>query len=171
MIAYDDAEEPSMAGFLKRLFPKREPVKPGDVAPVEFAADLFRCGIHVLACGGGVIPEPQRAVRELKRKYGQDGLLRESKNLLFESPLDSKYPEGTRSVATGIIYHLADRELFRDLVETRSQWLERPGDLSARIGTIETLISAIAPKLGLPCPEGVSPMDVQDAADCFCIYG
>jgi hypothetical protein len=158
-----------MAGFLKRLFPKREPVKPGDVTPVDFAADLFCCGVHVLPCGGGVIPEPRRAVRELKRKYGQEGLLRESKILLFESPLDSKYPEGTRSVATGILYRLADGELLRDLVETRSRWLQSPGDLSDRIRAIEGLISGIAFTLRLPCPEGLSPVDVQAESDSYCI--
>ncbi|MHC5006905.1 MAG: hypothetical protein ACYTGF_06050 [Planctomycetota bacterium] len=156
-----------MTGFLKRLLPKRDPVNPGDVAPVDFAVDLFLFGLHILPCGGGVIPEPRRAVRTLKRKYGQEGLVRESKILLFESPLDSEYPEGTRSVATGIIYHLADKELFRDLVETRSQWLEDPGDLSGRIRTIEALISGIAFRLKLPCPEGLSPVDVQAECDYF----
>ena len=114
-----------------------------------------------------MIPEPQRAVRELKRKYGQEGLLRESKIFLFESPLDSEYPEGTRSVATGNINYQADGELFRDLVATRSQWLESPGGLSGRIRTIEALISGIAFRLKLPCPEGLSPMDLQAENDGF----
>ncbi len=112
-----------------------------------------------------MIPEPRRAVAELKRKYGREGLVRESRILLWESPLDSTYPEGTRSVATGIIYHLADGELFRDLVETRSQWLGSSGDLSGKITRIETLISGIARRLKLPCPEGVSPMDAQE--ECY----
>jgi hypothetical protein len=160
-----------MAGFLKRLFAKREPVKPGDVTPGDFASDLFRSGIYVLPCGGGVISEPRRAVRELESKYGQEGLMRESRILLFETPLDSKYPEGSRAVATGIIYLLADGEIFRDLVEMRSQWREGPGDLPGRILTIEALISGIAFRLQLPCPEGLAPMDVQAAADCIGLDG
>ena len=160
-------QEPNTAGFWKKLLSRREPVKPGEVAPTDFAVDLFRHGVYVLVCGGGVIAEPRRAIGQLKRKYGPEGLLRESRILLFESPGDSRFPEGTRSVASGIIYHLADGELLQDLVETRSQWLASPGDLCGKIKRIETLISGIARKLKLACPEGVSSMDAEQEHYAF----
>lgn len=145
-------------------------MKPGEMTPADFARDLFRHGVYVLPCGGGVISEPRRALAELERRYGREGLLRESRILLLEAPCEGPYPEGSEAVAMGIIYHLAEGELLRDLVETRRRWLESDVDLPGRMRTIETLISGIAPKLGLPCPEGVAPMDPQEC-DAFLMEG
>lgn len=161
-----------MLEFIRKILSGRGPViQPGEVTPLDFSRDLFRHGVYVLPCGGGVIPEPRRAIGELEGRYGREGLLREARKLLFEASLEESYPEGSLSTASGILYHLADRDLYRELVGARGEWLARaqeegrgvPGEggLNRRLERLQNLIGGISNRLRLPLPEGVPALDPQ----------
>jgi hypothetical protein len=142
-----------------------------------FADTLFREGVDVLPCGGGVTTAPLRALPVLMKKYGKDKLIRLCMKLLFYTPVENDYPEGSDSVAEGVLYHLADADLLRELItirQDRSPLLkERDKDdifedkATIRMKLLEELISGICGRLQLPYPEGLSALDPQEEAYLF----
>lgn len=134
---------------------------------IPFGTLLFRHGIHVLGCGGGVISEPRRAIRELSYPFGRDGLIAEAWRYLFEPIEGEPQPEGTGVTAMGILYELADAAFYARLVAERERWLAEGEEGEGRAATAELVIRGIASRLDLPLPEGVEPISARDECTCF----
>jgi len=144
----------------------------------KFAKDLFRSGVYVLGCGGGVISQPRRALGALKPEYELDELLRLSMEMLFEQPTDWRCPEGTIGTARGIICHIGDADLVQRLLCMREEWLPTPGEAPAdndpeqalrasKVEHVEVLVAGLSSRLGLPLPEGIAPMHPLDEYNLF----
>lgn len=140
----------------------------------EFARDLFKYGVHVLACGGGVVPEPRSAIRSLNYKYGKDGLLWGA-YLIYVGEKDVlKKPllEGTGSVVFGILYYLGNQELLQKLISVYRKEVNA-GDPSVtdpkdyHLGSSETLVAGICDRMGRPLPVGIRPLSPEDKCRLF----
>ena len=77
-----------------------------------FVYRLFRDGVYVLPCGGGVISEPREAIKRLAGKYDRDDLNRLCLEIVHRQaePGGFDFPEGVLGTATGIIEYLPDEK-------------------------------------------------------------
>ena len=148
--------------------PLREGLPPLYYDP--FVRQLVEYGRHILACGGGVISEPDRAIKELKGRYGQAGLCDRCFALVFEQPPDAEYPEGIVGTAWGILYRLGDDAMLQKLLEMRDRLQQlapatppaeewRP---HAPLDRYDQLIAGLCHRLHQPLPEGVTPLTDED---------
>jgi hypothetical protein len=157
---------------------REKPLPPG-LPPLyydPFVRQLARHGRYVLACGGGVICEPQRAIDELQDRYGEQGLCDRCFSLLFEQEPDAQYPEGVDATASGIIYRLGDQETLQKLVETRQRLLQLPSvpppaepwrRRATPLDRCDALIAGLSHRLAQPLPDGVAPLTDQERYRLF----
>ena len=134
-----------------------------------FAEDIFKRGVYVLECGGGVIAEPRWAIVRLKRRYGIDGLRPLALKLQKESAFGKDFKEGVVWCASGILYHLDDNSTFDELLKLRGALLESGRYIfcEQRRTAVDTLIAGLAQKLGLPVPHCLEKLTDRDIAGEF----
>lgn len=149
---------------------RNNPARPG-LPPLYYdplARDLVKSGRYVLPCGGGVFPEPRRAVSELLEKYGEEGLRECCLLYLFDHSTDMEYPEGTDKTAEGIVYLLADKETIPKLLQIRERLenlppLRKPVDdyryVRNPLERCEWLLAAVCYRLNKPLPDGILPIE------------
>jgi len=126
----------------------------------RFARDLFRHGVYVLRCGGGVLPDADRAVRELGATFGERGLLRGCCALVLEPHPPVRMPEGVHSAAFGVIARLADRGLLEELIALRAEALA--GGPPGRRETLDYVVASVSRRLGVAPPTDLPPLDPQE---------
>jgi len=157
---------------------RRGALPPGLPPPYydPFVRQLVKCGRYVLECGGGVIAEPQRAIDELRGRYGDQGLRDRCHALLFEQGPGAEYPEGIESTALGIIYRLGDLTALQELEETRQRLLQlsQASNLSVALPALHTrlehcdwLIAGLCRRLGRSLPDGIPALADEEAGRLF----
>lgn len=124
----------------------------------DFAQEIFQNGCSLLPCGGGVTFEPLRAISSLKNKYGTARLKQLCMKLLVSDSHDTNHPEGVIEVAQGILYHLADEEVLRELIKI----YKRPMIYPHSQRDLGKLIGGICNNLNLPTPPGITSLDIQE---------
>ncbi len=140
----------------------------------EFSRELFRNGVHVLGCGGGVIPEPRKAIVRLKRRYGESGLRDRCMEIcMLPEAVRSNLPEGVLQVVHGILYHLGDERVLKTLCEhihADSAGFQEgvDGEYAHQLGRINTLIAGLSMKLNHSLPPGVPPFQRKGWEYIFC---
>jgi hypothetical protein len=135
-----------------------------------FVRQLAEYGRYILPCGGGVISEPDRAIKELQRRYGHADLCQRCFALVFEQPPDADYPEGVGATAWGILYRLGDDAMLQKLLEMRHRLHQfapaRQTNDSARrfapLDRYDQLIAGLYHRLHQPLPDGVAPLTDED---------
>jgi hypothetical protein len=139
-----------------------------------FTRDLNKYGIYVLPCGGGVISEPRNAIYLLKDTYGLEGLRRLCLDIVRcgVSGEDLTLGEGIWSTAAGILYHLADKNVYRELVFIYRQQARMKEQSVCKFNTtlfdsIEFLISCICRRLDKPLPDDIRDVAYEDEVSCF----
>ncbi|MBN2684288.1 MAG: hypothetical protein JXR40_03325 [Pontiellaceae bacterium] len=134
-----------------------------------FVRDLMEHGRYILGCGGGVIPEPRKAISRLVGQYGEDGLRACCLMLLFDHPEGSEFPEGTSITAMGMLYLLGDESTVETLVEIHARVPVSSPDGNPTDPyqlwhnsreRCEQLIASICHRLDKPLPDGISPNKV-----------
>jgi hypothetical protein len=80
--------------------------------------------------------------------------------------------EGIQSTVTGILYHLADENVLRELIYIHRQQFIAKEQSVCKLNTdlfnsIAFLISCICRRLNRPLPEGIQPADYGDEISCF----
>ena len=141
----------------------------------EFSRILFKHGVYVLGCGGGVIPEPRCAIDRLRGKYAESDLLGRCLEIgMLPYRLLRQLPEGVWSTVDGILYHLGDEATLEKLItfyaESKEVKCNAASNESAKycLGSLETLIAGLSMKLGRPLPEGIPPLTEFDCQFIFC---
>jgi hypothetical protein len=141
-----------------------------------FVRELEEHGRYVLPCGGGVICEPDRAIKELRREYGPADLCDRCFSLLFEQPPDAQYPEGIDSTALGIVFRLGNQPMLRKLVEMRQRLLQLPAVTQPAAGWrrqitplehCDLLIAGLCHRLHQSLPAGIPPLTASEISNIF----
>lgn len=123
----------------------------------QFYDDLFSKGLYVLPCGGGALPEIKKALAALEPRYGAERLRALCLELLFETPGEAIRVPEVLAVAAGVLYHVADEATLESLQRLRAE------GRTASSGTLDALISGLCDRFGKPMPEGIEPLDPQEA--------
>ena len=78
-----------------------------------FLCRLFRHGVYVLPCGGGVISEPEQAIDCMMGWYNRDDLKRLCLEIVHRkaAPGGFNLPEEISNTVAGILHHLPDENL------------------------------------------------------------
>ena len=137
---------------------------PLDFDEAAFVRDVFKDACHMLACGGGVLPDAKTGIPRLSAKYGRAELLEHCLDFYCADrsrPLPH-LPEGVWFAFRDIIYYMADAETVAYLLalhRKRSPALGRAstGDGKCEHTDVSFLIATITKRLGLPLPEGIPP--------------
>ncbi len=133
-------------------------------AVAAFAQDLVHHGLYVLPCGGGVIAEPRRAIQGLVPRYGRDAAALLSLAVLTESP-EVSFLEGTRWIAAGVMYHLADEWLLMHVREAWERMTRRDvkaDESDEALHLIESVIAGASGRLSRPLPKGITELDEME---------
>jgi hypothetical protein len=137
-----------------------------------FVRDVFVHGCHVLACGGGVLPDAKRGIPPLSEKYGRAELLKHCLDLYAvkrTTPLPYLY-EGVWFAFRDIIYYMADAETVAYLLSIHRKQSPAFGRASMGAGRCEHtdvsfLIATITKRLGLPLPDGIPPATDEEVQE------
>jgi hypothetical protein len=94
------------------LMKARTPIDPEEELAL-FVYRVFREGVYVLPCGGGVISEPREAIDRLAGWYDRDDLKRLCLEIVRRNaePYGLDLPEGVWGTVTGILDHLPYEDL------------------------------------------------------------
>ncbi len=123
--------------------------------------DLFSKGLYVLACGGGAIPDAPKAAAALEPRYGAERLRALCLEMLFQTPREAIRVPEVLLVAAGVLYHVADEATLEFLQQLRAEGQAQPD------GTLDALVSALCERFGKPMPDGIEPLDPQEAYSRF----
>ena len=141
----------------------------------EFSRILFKHGVYVLGCGGGVIPEPRCAIERLRGKYGESDLLEQCLEIcMLPKPLPRKLLEGVWRTAHGILFHLGDEATLEKLIAYYPESEEANYNAASNepaehcLGSLETLIAGLSMKLVRSLPEGIRPFSDDSWQFIFC---
>lgn len=134
-----------------------------DAAMRSLVRDVATNGVHVLPCGGGVFPDPRRALDVLEAKHGRAVLRTLCLEFCMDPSKSGGVPEAVDFAIAGMLCLMADREMLDRLVRFHA---ERPAGRSLRL--VEPLIASLCRRLDVPRPPGVPALDPQDESMMFC---
>ena len=141
----------------------------------KFSRLLARHGVHVLGCGGGVIPEPRWAIERLRDKYTESDLLDQCLELcLLPEPLSRRLPGEIWRTVHGILVHLGNEETLEQIIAHYPNSEEAHHKATFKranyycLGSLESLISGLSKKLGRLPPEGIDRFSDFDCRHIFC---
>lgn len=126
--------------------------------------DVAAHGVHVLPCGGGVFPDPRRALDVLEARHGRAELRALCLEFCMDPSKAGATSEAVDFAIAGMLCLMADREMLDRLAQFHAERLAEGRTLHL----VEPLIASLCRRLDAPRPPGVPPLDPRDESMTFC---